>query len=81
MELIQERDLAELLQNHELMDHVVSGLAEDSQTMDTLAGDIADKIQDALENDSDLRQSYLNFSVAKETFKKKLINRIIVELG
>ncbi len=81
MGLIQERDLAKSLQNYELMDHVVSGLVEDAQTMDTLAGDIADKIQDALENDSDLRQSLLNFAVANETFKKKLINRIIEELG
>ncbi len=79
MGLIQERDLAELLQNHELMDHVVSGLAE--ETMDTLAGDITDKIQDALEDDSNLRQSLLNFAVANETFKKKLINRIIEELA
>ena len=81
MGLKQERHLAKLWQNHELMDHFVSGLVEDSQTMDILAGDIADKIQDALENDSDLRQSLLNFSVANETFKKKLINRIIEELG
>ncbi len=79
MELIQERDLAELLQNHELMDHVVSGLAE--ETMDTLAGDIADKMEDALEDDSDLRQRLLNAAVDNEAFRQKLVSRIIEELG
>ena len=78
---IRESDVAKLLQNPESMDHVVSGLAEDSRTMDTLAGDIADKIQDVLEDDSDLRQRVLNSAVAYEAFKKKLVNRIIEELG
>ncbi len=78
---IRESDVAKLLQNPESMDHVVSGLVEDSRTMDTLAGDIADKIQDVLEDDSDLRQRVLNSAVANEAFRKKLVNRIIEELG
>ncbi len=78
---IRESDVAKLLQNPESMDHIVSGLVEDSRTMDTLAGDIADKIQDVLEDDSDLRQRVLNSAVANEAFRKKLVTRIIEELG
>lgn len=81
MGLIQECDVAKLLQNQELMDEVVSGLVEDAQTVDALAEDIADKMEDALEDDSDLRQRLLNAAVANEAFKKKLVTKLIEELS
>ena len=48
MGLIQESDVGKLMQDQKLMDEGVAGLVQDSQTMDALADDIADKVQDAL---------------------------------
>ena len=81
MGLIQESDVTKLLQNQELMDELVGGLVEDSQVMDTLAEDIADKMEDTLEDDTELRQRLINAAVTNEAFKKKLVNKLIEEFS
>ncbi len=60
---------------------MVTGLVENSQTMDTLAEDMASKIQDALENDTDLRQRLINAAIANEAFRNKLVRKLIDELS
>ncbi len=77
MGLTQERNVGKLLRNKELMDQVVTGLVENSQTMDTLAEDMSGKIQDAMENDPDLRQRLINAAIANEAFRNKLVSKII----
>ena len=81
MGLIQESDVGKVLADQEFMDQVVSGLIEDSSTMDTLVDEIADKVQDALENDSDLRQRLVSAAMSNGTFKQKLVDKLIEELG
>ena len=81
MGLIQESDVGKLLHDDSLMDQVVTGLVKDSQTMDTLADDIADKVQDALEDDPEMRQRLISAAVANDAFKTKLINKLISELS
>jgi len=81
MGLIQEADVARLLSDEKLMDQVVTGLVADSATMDTLADDIADKVQDALEGDSDLRNRLINAAISNEAFKRRLVDKLISELS
>ena len=81
MGLIQDSDVGKVLANQEFMDQVVSGLVEDSNTMDSLADEIADKVQDALENDSDLRQRLVSAAMSNEVFKRKLVGKLIEELS
>ncbi len=81
MSLIQESDVGRLLNDPQLMDQVVAGLVEDSATMDTLADDIADKVQDALGDDADLRQRLISAAVANDVFKRKLVAKLIDDLG
>ena len=80
MGLIQESDVSRLMQDQGLMDSLITGLVEDSTTMDSLADDIADKVQDALEDDSDMRHRLVSAAVSNEAFKRKLINKLIEEL-
>ena len=80
MSLIQESDVGRLMNDPQLMDQVVAGLVEDSATMDTLADDIADKVQDALGDDADLRQRLIAAAVSNDVFKRKLIAKIIDDL-
>ena len=77
MGLIQESDVGKLLDDHGLMDEIVSGLVEDSSTNDLLAEDIAEKVRDALEDDSDMRQRLVDAAVSNDVFKGKLIARLI----
>ena len=81
MGLIKEGDVGRLLQEPALMDDVVKGLVEDSKTMETLADDIADKLQDALEEDPDMRRRLVDAAVTNEVFKRKIINKLIEDLS
>ena len=80
MGIIQESDVGRLFNDKALMDEIVAGLVEDPNTMDQLAEDIADKVQDALEDDSDMRQRLLTAAVSNDVFKRKLISKLIDEL-
>ncbi len=81
MGLIQESDVGRVLADQAFMEQVVSGLVEDSNTMDSLADDIADKFENALENDPDLRQRLISAAISNEAFKQKLVNKLIEELA
>ncbi len=81
MGIIQDSDVGKVLANQEFMDQVVSGLVEDSTTMDSLADEIADKVQDALEGDSDLRQRLVGAAMTNDVFRRKLVDKLIEELG
>ena len=81
MGLVSESDVGKLLSDDGFMDQVVAGLVEDSTTMDSLADDIADKVQDALEDNSELRQRLISAAVTNQAFKKKLISKLVDDLG
>ena len=81
MGMIQDSDVGKVLADQEFMSQVVSGLVEDSATMDSLADEIADKVQDTLENDSNLRQQLVGAAMANDAFKRKLVDKLIQELG
>ena len=80
MGLIQESDVSKLLADEELMTQLVAGLVQDSATMDSLAEDIADKVQDALGDDAEVRQRLVAAAISNETFRRKLINKLIDDL-
>lgn len=81
MGMVQESDIGMVLADQAFMDQVVSGLVEDSGTMDNLADEIADKVQDALESDSALRQRLVSAAISNEAFKQKLVSKLIEELS
>ena len=81
MGIVQESDIGMVLSDQAFMEQVVSGLVEDSGTMDTLADEIADKVQDALESDSALRQRLVSAAISNEAFKQKLVSKLIEELS
>ncbi len=81
MGMVQESDIGMVLADQAFMEQVVSGLVEDSGTMDTLADEIADKVQDALESDSALRQRLVSAAISNEAFKQKLVSKLIEELS
>ena len=81
MGMVQESDIGMVLADQAFMEQVVSGLVEDSATMDTLADEIADKVQDALESDSALRQRLVSAAISNEAFKQKLVSKLIEELS
>ena len=81
MGLIQESDVGKLMQDDQLMDQVVAALVEDTQTMDNLADDIADLVQDSLQDDPLMRQKLVAAAIANEAFKRRLVTKLISDLS
>ena len=81
MGLIQESDVGKIIQDPALLDDVVKALVEDSDTMNTLADDIADKLQDALEEDPTMRRRVVEAAIANPVFKQKIITKLVDELS
>jgi hypothetical protein len=80
MGLIQEGDVGKLLQDPALMDDVVKALVEDSDTLNGLADDIADKLQDALQEDPAMRKRIVDAAVANSLFKQKIVNKLVEDM-
>ena len=80
MGFIKESDVERLMQNEELMGEVAKALVEDPATMDDLAEDIAAKLEDELDNNSQLRAMIVDAAVAHPEFKKKVASKIAEEL-
>ena len=80
MGLIKDGDVGNVLADQQFMEQVVAGLVENSSAMDSLCDDIAGNVQDALQNDSDLRQRLVSTAMNNEVFKQKLVEKIIDEL-
>jgi len=81
MGLITESDVARLVEDKELMADVVKALVEDSDAMDNLADDIADKLEGELEDNSDLRRQIVDSAMSSPEFKKKIVAKLAEELS
>ena len=81
MGFIKDSDIERLMENEELITDVAKGLVEDPDTMDTLVSDIADKLEDELDNNGALRQKIVEAAVANEQFRKKVVAKLAGELS
>ena len=80
MGFITSADIERLMQNDELINDVAKGLVEDPEAMDSLVSDIAEKLEDELDNNSVLRQKIVDAAVANEGFRKKVVAKLADEL-
>ena len=81
MGFIKESDIERLMENEELISDVAKGLVEDPDTMDALVTDIADKLEDEMDNSPALRQKIVDAAVANEQFRKKVVAKLAAELS
>ena len=49
--------------------------------MNSLADDIADKLQDALEDDPEMRKRIVEAAVANPAFKSRIVSKLVDDLG
>ena len=80
MGFIKEGDVQRLMQNEELMAEVAKAIVEDPETMDDLAGDIAGKLEDELDDNPELRKQIVDAAVANPEFKKRLATKLTEDL-
>jgi hypothetical protein len=63
------------------MTEIAKAVVEDPETLDSVADDIADKLSDELEDDPAWRQRIVEAAMASPDFKKKIIRKLVDDLG
>ena len=69
-----------LFHDQEFMDQVIARMVGDYKTMDSLAGEFAEKLRNVLEDNQEFRQRLLKAAVSTETFKGKLIRSLVQDI-
>ncbi len=81
MGFTEKGDVRKLLRDSTLREAIVEAVVEDPKAMDSLAGDIADKLSDELEDDSEIRQKIVDGVIASPTFRKRVVRKIVEDLS
>ncbi len=81
MGFIEKGDVRKLLHDSKLRESIVKAAVEDPETMDSLAGDIADKLSDELEDDPEIRQQIVSYAIASPEFKKRVVRKLVEDLS
>ncbi len=81
MGFLEKGDVQKLLQDEELMTDIAKAVVEDPEAMDDLAEDIADKLSDLMGDDPALRSKIVQTAIANPEFKKKIVRKLVDELG
>jgi len=81
MGFIEKGDVRKLVHDWKLRGAIAKAVVEDPETMDSLAGDIADKLSDELENDQEMRQKIVEAAIASPEFKKRVVRKLVDDLS
>ena len=81
MGFTEKGDVRKLLRDSTLREAIVEAVVEDPKTMDSLAGDIADKLSDEMEDDPEIRQRIVDGVIASPTFRKRVVRKIVEDLS
>ena len=81
MGFIEKGDARKLLHDSNLREAIVKAAVEDPATMDSQAADIADKLSDELENDTEIRQQIVAHAIASSEFKKRVVRKLVEDLS
>ncbi len=81
MSFTEKGDVRKLLHDSKLKDAIAKAAVEDPETMDSLAGDIADKLSDELEDDPEIRQKIIQYAIASPEFKKRVVRKLVEDLS
>ncbi len=79
MGMIQASDVKELLRDKELISEIAVAVVEDPNMLDSLANDIAEEIDEEMENAPELRKQIIDAAMALPEFRKELASKIVDE--
>ncbi len=80
MGFTEKGDVRKLLRDSKMRE-AIEAAVEDPETMDSLAGDIADKLSDELEDDPEIRQKIVKYAIATPEFKKRVVRKLVEDLS
>lgn len=81
MGILDDADVRKLLQDQELMDDIIAKVVADPRVLDELANDIADELEDILEDDPTFQQKVLEAAMKSPEFKERVVTELIREMA
>jgi hypothetical protein len=73
--------VSQLFHDTKLLDQWITAMVEDGTAMDELAEDMADELEDVLEDDPKFREQLIDAVMANEVSREKLIQALVKELS
>jgi hypothetical protein len=77
MGIIQASDVKDLLRDKELMSEIAGAVVEDPNMLEALADEIAEEIDEEMENAPELRKQIIDAAMALSEFRKKLASKLV----
>ena len=81
MGMVAEADVRTLLQDQSFIDDIVTKVIADPKVLDELAEDIADELEDILEDDPTFKQKVIEAAMTSPEFKQRVVTELIREMS
>lgn len=81
MGFIEEADVRQMLKEDGLVDEIVSALVQDPKVLAELAEDVADELEDLLEDDPTFRKKIIEAATTNPAFKQNVIDALVAEIS
>lgn len=78
---INAADVLDLLTDKKLMDEVVEKVLDDPDTMDDLAGSIAEELSDIMQDDPRFTSKVMSSAMKDASLKKRIIKKLVDDLS
>ncbi|MCH7732538.1 MAG: hypothetical protein IIB44_08505 [Candidatus Marinimicrobia bacterium] len=80
MGFIEESDVRQMLSDETLVDEIITALVSDPGVLKELAEDVADELEDLLEEDPNFRKKIVEEAISNPEFKKSVIQQLVAEM-
>lgn len=81
MGVVEEYDVRELLKDKAFRDDIVKAVIEDPAAKRDLAGDVADELDDLIEDDPEIRSQIVETAISDEDFRKSVVREVVEDMS
>ena len=77
---IEVDDIRELLDNEKFMNAVVTKVLKNDEAMEEFVEDVADALEDALDDDPEARNMFLSAAMSDSSFRNRVADALVQEM-
>ncbi len=81
MGFFQEGDAEKFLKNSKIVDEIVSNVVKDSRMINDLADEVADQLEDLIEEDGGLMNKILSAASENKEFRNRVVKQLSTKLS
>lgn len=81
MSWIQEADARQMLDNNGIVDEIVAALVSEETVFQELADDVAEELEDILEDDPTFRNKIVEAATSNPEFKESVITHVVAQMA